>query len=86
MDLLHQRRRKHKPAEEKQKITVLHVAATITLVALTVAMFLYYSPYNKFRSPGLPIKIESKSVQTFEESPESLKQKKVIKPEGKNDE
>lgn len=83
MGLLHLRRLKTKPTEKKHSITILHIAASITFIALTVAMFMYYS--RKVISPGLPIRIGSKTGKTFEESPKSLKPKKVIKPEDEND-
>lgn len=82
MVLVQVRRRQNKPTENKKRITVLHVAATITFTALLVALFMYFSQRSGLANSINKTKL--KPVNIAEEIPsESFKQKEkeAINPE-----
>ena len=83
MVLLQVRRRRNIPTQKKQTITILHIAAAITLTALTAAVFMYFSYRSGSTDSNNKIKLKS-TDKTEEKSPNSLKQKKIIKPVNKS--
>ena len=83
MVLLQVRRRRNSPTEKNQRITILHIAAAITLTALIAAVFMYFSCRSGATDSINKIKLKSTN-KTEETSPNSFKQKNVIKPASKS--